>query len=344
MEKPPAPAAVQLGKVELREMPNVVTLLGDVSANQQSDVAANVVGRVVLAPIERGQRVKAGETLVMVDSKAADLTASAAATQAEMAEAQSTQARLDCERSDRLLAQGAIGQAEYDRQQMQCKTQQLQASAARDQAGLSAKLVSDAQVRAPFAGLVGQRYVNAGEFVDAKTRVATIYSIDPVRITISVPERGISLVRLGTTLNIQVTAYPDRSFPATVVYVSPALRTMQRDLIIEAQAKNPDGALKPGMFATVQAALGVEKVATVPDDAIRAEGDVRRLFLARDGRALEMVVRTGVSRDGRTVVYEELAPDTSVIRQPPLTLRDGAPIEMGARAESATPHSDLVQR
>ncbi len=336
-----APISVQTASVELRDMPKVATVLGNVVADRQSEVAANVLGRVLLAPIERGQKVKLGDPLVIVDSKAAGLTASAAAAQAQLADAQSIQARQDCERIEGLYKQGAVGQAEYDRQHTQCKAQELQASAARAQAGLTSKLAADAIVRAPFSGVVGERYVNVGEYVQANTRVASLYSLDPVRITISVPERAVGLVRTGLSLDVQVTAWPDRTFAATVEYVSPALRTMQRDLLVEARAPNPDGALLPGMFATVQVLLGEEKLVTVPVDAILADADVRRLFLARDGRAFELVVRTGVSRDGRIVVYEELQPGTLVIRHPPADLRDGAAITI--RAADATPAAHPIQ-
>lgn len=331
-----APAiAVQTGTVELRDMPKIVTLLGNVAADRQSEVAANVAGRVVLTPIERGQSVKAGEALVIVDSRAANLSASAATAQAELAATQSSQAAADCERAERLHAQGAMGQAEFDRQHTQCKAQQFQASAARAQAGLSSKLAADATVRAPFSGVIGERYVNAGEYVQPHTRIASMYTLDPVRITVSVPERGVSLVRTGVNLDIEVAAWPGRVFPATVEFVSPALRTMQRDLLIEARAANPDGALRPGMFATVQVSVGDEKLATVPFDAIRTDGDVRRLFLARDGHAFEMVVRTGVTRDGRIAVYEDLAADTLVIRQPSAELRDGALITVTSPTHAA---------
>ena len=343
--KAPEPVAaaidVRLGNVERRPMPNVVTLLGNVVADQQSDVAANVAGRVLMVPIERGQAVKVGQTLVMVDSKAANLSAAAAASQAEMAETQLKQARADCERSDRLLSQGAIGQAEYDRQQSQCKAQEFQANAARSQAELSAKFAADALVRAPFSGVIGERYINAGEYVQPNTKVAAVYSLDPVRITISVPEHAVSFVRVGATVQAEVSAYPGRLFPATVQYVSPALRTAQRDLLIEAKAANPDGALRPGMFATIQASLGDEMVATVPTDAIRSEGDTHRVFLARDGRAFELVVSTGATREGRTVVYEDLTADTQVIRSPPANLRDGEPITVAAGARTPAPTGSI---
>jgi hypothetical protein len=83
----------------------------------------------------------------------------------------------------------------------------------------------------------------------------------------------------------------------------------------------------------------------VPDDAIRVEGDVRRLFLAQNDRAFELVVRTGVSRDGRTVIYEDLAEGTRVIRKPAPTLRDGDPIHLGATARvDASPKTSIVQQ
>jgi len=339
-----APVAVETGKVEIRDMPKIVTLLGNVAADRQSEVAANVAGRVLLTPIERGQSVKVGEALVMVDSRAANLTASAAAAQSQLADTQSSQATQDCERAERLYAQGAMGKAEFDRQHTQCKAQQLQASAARAQAGLSSKLAADAIVRAPFSGVIGERYINAGEYVQPHTRVASMYSLDPVRITISVPERGVSLVRTGAQLDISVAAWPDRVFPATVEYVSPTLRTMQRDLLIEAKAANADGALRPGMFATVQVSLGDEKLATVPFDAVVADGDVRRIFLVRDGQAFEMVVRTGVTRDQRIVVYEDLTQDTLVIRHPPADLRDGAVVTIGGSTQAAVTQPSAVQQ
>ena len=331
----PAPVAVETGKVEVRDMPKLATLLGNVVADRQSEVAANVSGRVLLTPIERGQSVRAGEVLILVDSKAATLSASAAQAQAQLADTQSQQAVQDCTRAETLYAQGAMGKAEYDRQSTQCRAQALQASAARAQAGLSSKLAADATVRAPFSGVIGERYVNMGEYVQPHTRVASMYSLDPVRITISVPERAVGLVRNGVKLGVSVAAWPGRLFDATVEHVSPALRTMQRDLLVEATAANADGALRPGMFATLEVTMGQEKVPTVPTDAIVADGDVRRLFLVRDGHAFEMVVRTGVERDGRIVVQEPLTNDTLVIRHPPVELRDGDAVSANAAPASA---------
>jgi membrane fusion protein, multidrug efflux system len=169
--------------------------------------------------------------------------------------------------------------------------------------------------------------VNVGEYVMPASRVASVYAINPVRVSISVPEPVVSQVRVGQNLNVRVSAYPNRDFPATVRFVSPALRPNTRDLIIEAFAENKDQALRPGMFATVLLVTGEEEMVTVPVEAIRAEGTVRRLYLAQNGSAHELVVRTGVEKDGRIAVLEALPTGQKVVVKPPPQLRDGAAIQ-----------------
>lgn len=310
-----------------QKMPRYLTLTGSVIADRQSEVAANVAGRVATTYVERGMPVKAGQVLAIVDSKAAGFQAAAASAQSQAAETQVAAARQDCDRADTLFKQGAMAKAEYDRQKAQCTAQLFQANAARANADLAGKLAGDTIIRAPIDGIVGERYVNVGEYVQPASKVASIFSIDPVRVSISVPERAVAQVQPGQTLQLDVSAYGDRKFPAVVKYVSPALRAGTRDLIVEAQAENKDLSLKPGMFATVLLATGEEDQPTVPLEAIKTEGPVKRMFLAREGQAYEMVIRTGVEKDGRVAVLEPLQAGQKVIVKPPPGLRDGASIQ-----------------
>ena len=320
------PVTVAVADVEHQKMPRYLTLTGSLIPDKQSDVAANVAGRVASTYVERGQPVKAGQVIAIVDSKAAGFQAAAASAQSQAAETQVAAAKQDCERADTLFAQGAMAKAEFDRQKAACTAQLFQANAARANADLAGKLAGDTIIRAPIDGIVQERLVNVGEYVQPASKVAIVYSIDPVRVSISVPERAVAQVQQGQTLQLNVSAYGDRKFPAVVKYVSPALRAGTRDLIIEAQAENKDLALKPGMFATVLLATGEEEQPTVPLEAIKTEGTVKRMFLAREGQAYEMVVRTGVEKDGRVAVLEPLQAGAKVIVKPPPGLRDGAAI------------------
>ena len=321
------PVKVETAPVETRKMPRYLTLTGSVLANQQSEVAANVSGRITATYVERGQKVTNGQVMAVVDSRAAGFSAAAAVAQSQAAETQVVQAKSECERADTLFAQGAIPKAEFDRMKSQCTAQLYQANAARAQADLAGKLAGDTIIRAPFDGIVGERYVNVGEYVTPASRVASVFAVHPARVTISVPEPAVGQVKVGQTLNVNVSSYPDEAFPAEVKFVSPALRTATRDLIIEAEAPNPDGKLRPGMFATVKLMIGEDEQSTVPAEAIKEDGNVRRMFLSRNGSAYEMVVRTGVTKDGRVAVLEKLTDGDRVIVKPPPTLRDGAAVE-----------------
>lgn len=321
------PVKVETAPVEVKRMPKYLTLTGSVLADRQSELAANVSGRVTATYVERGMPVKAGQTIAVVDSRAASFQAAAAKAQSQAAQTQVTLAQQECERADTLFSQGALPRSEYDRLKSQCTAQLYQANAAQANADLAGKLAGDTVIRSPMDGVIGERYVNVGEYVQPPSRVASVYAIDPVRLSISVPEPAVGMVREGQQLDVEVSAWPGRTFPATVRFVSPALRVNTRDLIIEASAKNADGALKPGMFAVVKLVVGEEDSPTVPEDAVRSDGTVKRVFLAKDGRAFELVARTGVTKDGRVALLEPLGPNERVIVNPPAGLQDGSSIQ-----------------
>jgi membrane fusion protein (multidrug efflux system) len=321
------PVKVETSPIQVQKMPRYLTLSGSLMADRQSEIAANVSGRVTATYVERGQPVKAGDVIAVVDSKAAGFQQAAAVAQAQVAQSQVALAKQECDRADTLFGQGAIPKSEFDRLKTQCTSQLYSANAAQAQADLQGKLAGDTIIRAPIDGIIGERYVNVGEYVQPPTRVASVFSINPVRVSISVPEQAVALVKVGQSLDVAVTAYPDRTFPASVRFVSPALRAATRDLIVEASAKNAEGLLRPGMFATVLLAVGEEEQPTVPVEAIKAEGTIKRIFLARSGAAYEVVVRTGVTKDGRTAVLEPLTASDTVIIKPPPGLRDGSSIQ-----------------
>jgi membrane fusion protein (multidrug efflux system) len=321
------PVKVELGSVTHEKMPRLLTLTGSIVADRQSEIAANVSGRVTATYVERGMPVKAGQVIAVVDARAAGFQAAAATAQSQAAQTQVALAKQECDRADTLFSQGAIAKSEYDRLKSQCTAQLYNANAAQANADLAGKLAGDTVIRAPMDGIIGERYVNVGEYVQPPTRVASVFSVNPARISISVPEPAVGRIKEGQSLDVEVSSWPDRKFPATVRFVSPALRAQTRDLIIEASAKNEDGALKPGMFATVKLVTGEEDQPTVPLDAIKQDGTVRRLFVAKDKLAIEMVVKTGLVKDGRIAVFEPFAADTQVIVRPPPGLSDGSAIQ-----------------
>ena len=308
-------------------VPEALTLAGSIIADRTSQVAANAMGRVIAVPIERGQRVRKGEVLARLDTSAAALTAAAAEAQSGLAQKQAELAKVECDRAEKLFASGTLSTAEHDRARTMCETQSLAATSAGANAGLAAQRVADALVRAPFDGVVGQRLVDVGEFVQMATPVATVLVTDPVRVQVAVPESAIARMQAGAAITFEVPAVGARSFDAIVKYVSPALDPRTRDLVIEALAQNPDGALKPGLFATVKVVTRDLTLPCVPASAVRREGNTASLFVKKGGTAVEAVVRVAGERDGKLAIANDLTAGDLVIVDPPAGLRDGARVE-----------------
>lgn len=308
-------------------MPSELVMTGTLVADRQSDLAANASGRVLSTHVERGQRVTAGEVVMRLDARLAQYSAKAAKAQTKVAKAQLELAALECGRVDRLLASGTISQAEYDRTKSQCTSSQSSVSAAESQAALATVQAGDSVVKAPFTGIVGERYVDVGEYVQPMTRVISVVSVDPIRVQLAVPEAEVAKVAHGQTITFEVVGFGGRTFTAEVQYMSPSLRETTRDLVVEAVAPNPDGSLKPGMFATVRLATGDVDRLVVPQAAIGELDGRPMVWTVREGRAIAQFVRTGAARGDRVSVLSGLLETDTVVSAPPKDLVDGTRLE-----------------
>ena len=179
-------------------------------------------------------------------------------------------------------------------------------------------------MRAPFAGVVAERLVSVGDYVSRGTRVATVVRVDPLRVELTVPESSVSLVQLGQLVRLTVDAYPGEEFDATIRFVSPALRSDQRALTVEAVSKNPDGRLKPGLFATamIRQSKATEGL-LVPATAIETVAGTSRVYVVKNGVAEERIVTTGEKVGDRIEITSGVAAGEIVAAEPRGRLTDG---------------------
>lgn len=324
---PPPPAIhVNAVKVDARPMPRDLPLTGELVSNQQSDVAANGAGKVIKTFVERGSFVKEGAVLVQLDTKSAQLSESEARANLQTAQAGKELADTLCKRNQELLDKGAISKEEWERTANQCKTSAAGSEAARARVDMASKNLSDATVRAPFSGMISQRFVSVGEYVQPASKIANLVELDPLRLQLTVAEADVGHVQIGQTVQFGVESYPGKSFSGTVKYVDPTIRTSTRDLIVEAVVPNPDHVLKPGMFATAHLVLPDESVPAVPKNALRTEGNTTRVFALVDGHVEERIVQTGPERDGLVAVIDGVRAGDQVVVQPDDKVKDGAPV------------------
>jgi RND family efflux transporter MFP subunit len=321
-----APVRVKTVAVTERPMPEYLALTGTLRANEQSDVAANVIGKVVQTFVERGQPVKQGQIVATIDSRLSKFVAVAAAAQLHAAESQLEEARRDCERVQHLLEAGAISQAEFDRQTAACTTQQWSAAAVEAQQSQATKVLGDSLIRAPFDGIVGERFVNVGQYVEARTAVASIYQADPIRIQLTVPEANVAAIALGMPVTFTVAAYGDDPFVGNIRYISPNVREATRDLVVEALLANRDGRLKPGMFGTGRIVLATPRTPVVPTSVLVRDDSGARLFVVVGSQIEERMVQLGEPKDDVVAVLRGVSVGERVVDKPGPDVRDGASV------------------
>jgi membrane fusion protein, multidrug efflux system len=321
------PVHVDSVLVVTRDMPNTLLLAGTLKPNQESELAANATGRVTRTTVERGSYVGRGSIIAQLDTRAANLSAMEAEANAQTQRAQKAHADDECARYDGLFQRGAITKQEYERQTSACKTATSSTAAAETRVELTKQTLADGTVRAPFPGLVSERYVSVGEYVMPSTRVAHVVDIDPLRLELTIPEQNLSAVKMGQLVQFQVGAYPNQSFEGTVHYIGPAVRATTRDLVFEALVPNKEKLLRPGLFATAHLDVGTQKLPVVPKSAIKQDGDTTRVFAVVDKHVEERVVQLGPAVESVVAVVKGLVAGERIADRPSDQLSDGVEVE-----------------
>jgi membrane fusion protein (multidrug efflux system) len=324
---PTSPVAVKTEPATPLEVPRALRLTGTLRGDREADLAANATGRVLKVAIERGVQVKPGQVLAILDVRAATLSATEARAQAASAMAQEEQAKDECTRYEKLKERGAISDLEYQQKVTQCRTLPLTAQAASARADLAAQNVGDGVIRAPFAGIIAERFIEVGQYVRQDTKVATIVSLDPIRLELAVPEAAVSKVAEGAVVTFGVSAYPDRRFTGKVRYVSGVVRSSTRDLVVEAISDNPDRLLLPGMFADVELMVGSQKLPSIPKASLISRDQQSRVFVVSSGHLEERVVALGPTHGDRVSVVRGVNVDDQVVVSDPSQLSNGQAVE-----------------
>lgn len=301
------PVAVTLSPVEAATTVSWQELPGTVRAQQRATVSAKVLGTVTAADFAVGAEVPAGDVLVTLSAE--ELNARVAQARAAL-----DLATRDYERETDLLRQGATAQETVNR----LADNQRMAAAHLDQ--VEAQLAYT-QVTAPFAGVITARHVEPGDLASPGRSLFAIEGRGKFEIEVAVPD-SLPLVARGQEL--VVTHREARLF--TRVHeaspaVDPASRTRQVVLALPAGAD-----VRSGQYVRVHWPVAQREQLTVPSSAITRFGQMDRVFVASEGRAILRLVRSGGERDGRQVVLAGLDLGEQVVVDPPAGLRDGQPL------------------
>ncbi|AKV00452.1 putative Co/Zn/Cd efflux system membrane fusion protein [Labilithrix luteola] len=320
---PAVRAVVKTATVDSRPMPRALPLTGTLQADVRTELTANASGRVVKTFVERGQKVTRGTAIAQLDIRAAAASAAEANANLESAKTQLEASRIECSRYDALVARGAITQQEYAKQTAKCKQDQAALGVSEARVASASLTVGDGTVRAPFTGVVTERAVSVGDYVQASSKVATLVVGDPLRLLLTVPERRFSDVKIGSLVRFAAAALPGRTFEGHIEHISGEVRSATRDVVVEAEVPNADGALLPGMFVDVDVVTGEVPMPVVPKSAVFDVGADKSLYVVESGQLVRRIVKPGVASGDLLAIEEGVTKGDVVVVDPSPSLEGG---------------------
>jgi HlyD family secretion protein len=336
---------VTVSNAAKREMVRQLSTTGSVTAFADASVVSEVAGVIEDLLVERGQTIKKGDKIAVVEhaEASARLQEARAALQAAQAQLLQAEARLrnvevEHERIITLFKDGVASQQMLDgydaNREVAIATkavtvaQVAQAEAAVQQAQV---FMENHTIRAPISGVITARYVDEGDKNNPSEPIVSIAQTNPLKVLCDFPECDLPFLHTGQKASLGVDAYPGETFPAEVKIINPSMDPAARTVGVELRAANPNNRLRSGMFARVTVRGDKLEVLAVPDDAVtRMPGTgVEFVFLVDGNRNARRVdVKTGIKADGWTGVSGEIQAGDQVAVEGQNNLKTGSRVRV----------------
>jgi len=340
-EVPPVQAPpVAVAGVSVLDLAERIEATGELQAPLHTEVAAEVGGRITEIRVGEGESVAAGTVVLEIDPQRRELEVERAAAGLAQAEAALRKERRQTERVRELGRSSVASKSRLDEAELALQVAESNYAAQHAQLELARQALADASVRAPFAGVMGERRVSIGQSVQPGTPLFELVCLDPIEVVFRVAELDSGRVQPGQHVDVRVAPWPDERFEAVVDVVYPTIDPASRTLRVKATVANPAGRLRPGLFARADLGVAVRKgVVMVPEEAVLQRMDGAVVFLldasGEDGpRVRRRVVRLGDFHEGLVEVRGPVAPGDRVVIRGHADLVDGAVVRLEDRAAS----------
>jgi membrane fusion protein (multidrug efflux system) len=317
---------VMTATAEQRQIDVGIEAIGNANANESVNVTSKTTNLVTAIHFNDGESVAAGQVLVELDRATAEADLAAAA--AAFAESQS-----QFNRSRELFNTQALSKSQYEQLEATMKSNQARVDSARAHLG-------DTFIRAPFAGRVGLRRVSLGTLINPGTVITTLDDTSSIKVDFAVPELNVGELRPGQSVLARSSAFPGRSFAGRVVSVDSRVDPASRAVTVRAVVPNRDGALRPGMFLTVDLSKERRPALMVPEQALVPEQARQFIYVVSGNAVRKREVRLGRREPGFVEITDGLTRGDHVVIEGTLKLRDGSPVrELGLPATRAVAES-----
>lgn len=305
---------VRAHRVVPTQLTERLSTTGTVRANEEVEIVSEISGKISNIHFEEGSRVAAGQLLLKIDDSELVAERQQALYRVELAE------RAEA-RQQQLLDDGVISSETYD-----VALGELNVLRAELQL-IEAQLLKT-EIRAPFGGVIGLRWVSPGSYLSSQTRIASLNDLDPVKLDFLVPEKYSALMKVGDEISFSVEGF-NRTFPGAIYAVEPSIDASTRSLRVRARCPNRDGLLVPGAFANVDLVLrSIPDALTVPSIAVIPELGGKKVFVYEGGRAESRSVETGIRSKATVQITSGLTEGDLVITTGILQLQPGVEVEI----------------
>lgn len=292
---------------------DAIAATGQIEAMQAIELKPEVEGRITDILVREGQEVGQGTGLFKIDDAEA---------KAQLARAQADWdlASQALKRTRDLQTQNASSPADLERAEAAER-------GSRAQVDILKLRVDRSVVRAPFAGVVGQRFVSQGDYVTSSTRLVTLQTVNPQRATFQVPEKYAQKLRSGQMVRFRVAALPGEEFVGAVDFVDPVVQLPARTILIKARVPNPQHKLQSGMFIEARLATEVRPSAIlVPEESILPMQGATYIWVVADGKATRRQVGLGVRIPGFVEIRSGIDAGDQVVVGGLERLSEGMPV------------------
>lgn len=298
-----------------RELVAVGSLRSDESVTLGSEIA----GRITRINFDEGQSVQRGQVLFELDN-----TIYRAEFDQARAQAQLTQR--NHERALELFARKLIAQSDRD-------TAAANSEVARAALALAQARLDKTRITAPFDGIAGLRRVSPGDYISAGQQLVSVEAMSSVKVDFRLPESALPALKTGQKLSIELDAFPGERFEGELYAIEPRVADDTRSIGLRANLPNPEGKLRPGLFARVRLQTGAPIPAlVVPEQAVFPRGSQQFVYVVEDGKAAQREVSIGQRLPGQAEVVSGIKVGDQVVVSGLQQLADGTPVRLAQPA------------
>ncbi len=322
--------AVETAVVTQANLEQAVEVVGALSARSAADVKTEYSGTVAEVLVTQWVAVQKGTALARLDTREAAAGAQASRAQLLQAEVGAQRAARERERTAKLQEAGLATRQAVDETRTAEEAARAAVAAAQAQLDIAQTRLAKALIRSPIDGVVSERNVNVGDYVENMGGAGPMFRIVDARVlelVASVPSTRIAELAVGQPLVFASDALPGKEFRGQVSFINPAADEASRTVKVKVEVPNADGALKPGLFAKGRIVTGNRPgVVVVPRSALVSWDTAARsatVFVLESGRAHQRTIQTGVTAGDAVEVLGGLQPGEVVVTRGGFNLRDG---------------------